>query len=321
VEASSATGIIYDIQGFSIHDGPGIRTTVFMKGCPLRCPWCHSPESQAFNAQICYMDVRCVGIEKCGLCVSACPKGAITPSEEVSFSLAQKANIQTICIDRGKCSDCGSCAETCFSKALFVSGTSYTVEQVLERIVKDIEFFKNSNEGGVTISGGEPLCQSDFITAVLQECKKFELHTALDTTGFAKFCDIEKVLPFTDLFLYDLKHMNSRLHKEMIGVSNDIILENAKRIAQCGGKMQIRIPVISGFNDSAENLKETIQFCIELGNAVAAVQLLPYHRMGSVKYKRLQREDPMPDINPPSTEIIQECSESFAALGFNVMIH
>jgi pyruvate formate lyase activating enzyme len=267
------------------------------------------------------MDMRCVGIEKCGLCVPACPNGAIAPNETRSFSHAQKAEIQTIRVNRDKCSDCGLCAEVCFSKALFVSGTKYTVDQVMERIVKDVDFFKNSNEGGVTISGGEPLCQSDFITAVLQECKTLALHTAVDTTGFAAFCDIEKILPFTDLFLYDLKHMNERLHRERIGVSNDVILENAKRIAQRGGKMQIRIPIIPGFNDSADNSEETARFCAGLGDAVTAVQLLPYHRMGSVKYKRLQQEDPLPDTNPPSADIVQEYAALFASRGFHVMIH
>ncbi|MBR6812771.1 MAG: glycyl-radical enzyme activating protein, partial [Oscillospiraceae bacterium] len=238
----SVTGKIFDIQGFSVQDGPGIRITVFLKGCPLRCPWCHSPESQEFHTELNWMEMKCIGVEKCGKCLTVCPNNAISVGKTKKTPMGDE-EIQLVTVDRSKCDNCGKCAEACTSKALYMCGTEYTVEEIMTRIRKDVPFFKSSG-GGVTFSGGECLCQPDFMVEVLKACKAEGIHTAVDTTGFIPWSTIERVLPYTDLFLYDIKNMNSELHKRVIGVPNELILENARKIAAAGGKFHIRIPVI-----------------------------------------------------------------------------
>jgi pyruvate formate lyase activating enzyme len=313
------TGKIYDIQGFSVQDGPGIRTTVFLKGCPLRCPWCHSPESQQFHAQLSWMAMKCLGIEKCGKCLDACSKGAITPGEITKHPATQE-DIQHIHIDRSICNNCGDCAAACHANALYICGTDYTVEQLLDRVSKDIPFYEES-DGGVTISGGEALSQFEFTLQVLKGLKERGIHTALDTTGYAKFENIKAVLPYTDLFLYDLKHMDSEQHKAVIGVRNEIILENARKIAESGGKMQIRIPVIPNFNDSIENIEKTGIFCKSLGDAVMLVQLLPYHNLGVMKHQRLDQDKVVLEAAPPSDEKIQTLKKLLDDMGLPVTVH
>lgn len=320
VAESVLRGKIYDIQGFSVHDGPGIRTTVFLKGCPLHCPWCHSPESQAFQTQMSYMQMRCVGLEKCGLCLKVCPAGALTPGE-TELSPVDQSPIQRVKWSRAKCMQCGACAKACSPQALFLCGTDYTVDEVLERVLRDKSFYESSG-GGVTVSGGEPLSQLDFTAALLQALKENGIHTALDTTGFAPAASVERVLPFTDLFLYDLKHMDSGEHERVTGVPNGPIHANARWLAAHGGKLQVRVPVIPGFNETEENLRATAQFCQELGQAVEVVQLLPYHHFGAAKYERIQMYDPMPaDLQPPSDEKMQEYAEMMRGYGLHVIIH
>ena len=260
------TGKVYDIQGFSIQDGPGIRTTVFLKGCPLKCPWCHSPESQMFKEQLSWIAMRCTGVEKCGNCIDACEKRGISPGGTVRHAVTRE-EIQHVLINRELCDVCGSCSAICYPKALTICGVDYTVDELVERVSKDAPFYENSG-GGVTISGGEPLCQPDFTLQVLIRLKERGIHTALDTTGCVPYDIFERVLPYTDLFLYDLKHMNADDHQSVIGVRNDLILENARRLARDGGKMQIRIPVIPRFNESPENIEATGEFCKSLGDAV-----------------------------------------------------
>lgn len=313
------TGKIYDIQGFSVQDGPGIRTTAFLKGCPLRCPWCHSPESQQFHSQLSWIDMRCIGIETCGKCLEACPKGAIQPGRKVEHAVTQKT-IQLVKIDRTLCDNCGACADACRPNALFLCGTDYTVDQLVERVVKDKPFYDNSG-GGVTISGGEALSQPEFTLEVLKRLKALGIHTALDTTGFAPFKRVEAVLPYADLFLYDLKHMNSEAHKKMVGVPNERILENAARIAKAGGKLQVRIPVVPQFNDDLENIGKTAQFCRELGHAVTVVQLLPYHNLGVAKYKRLDEDKVVLEAAPPSDKKIETLKAVFKDAGIEVTVH
>jgi pyruvate formate lyase activating enzyme len=313
------TGRIYDIQGFSVHDGPGIRTTVFLKGCPLRCLWCHSPESQQFQREMNWMEMRCIGVDACGLCIEQCPKGGITAGPPVKAP-GRDADMRLVVFDRSMCDNCGSCGEVCASRAVYLCGTDYTVDEVVQRVLKDRAFYERSG-GGVTISGGEPLSQPEFVLAVLQECKKAGLDTAVDTTGHVRWEILERVLPFTDLFLYDLKHMDPAAHKELTGVSNERILDNARRIAGAGGKLQVRIPVIPGMNDSVENVDTAGRFCAELGAAVTVVQLLPYHRLGSAKYKRLQKDDPMPPTDPPSSEEMDEHVARLEAMGLPVVVH
>lgn len=313
------TGKFYDIQGFSVHDGPGIRLTLFMKGCPLRCPWCHSPESVSFSTELNWMEVKCVGIEKCGNCLSVCPKSAIIPGK-MKKSPAENTEIQLVTVERSKCDNCGICTRICSSKALYMCGTDYTIDEVMEYVRRDVPFYKNSG-GGITISGGECLCQPQFVLEILKRCKEEDIHTAIDTTGYVDWKYLESILPYTDVFLYDLKNMNSELHKRVIGVPNEIILENARKIAAAGGRFQIRIPVIPNFNDSAESFEAAGKFISELGGAVEVVQLLPYHSLGTVKYERLQRNALILEAEPPSAVLMETRKKQLEEMGLRVIIH
>lgn len=313
-------GLIYDIQGFSVHDGPGIRTTVFLKGCPLHCPWCHSPESQSFKKQMSYTSIRCIGAELCGECLRVCPAGALEPGGEEQ-SPTGGIPLHRVVWHREKCIQCGACTQVCSPEALCFCGREYDVSEVLNIVRKDYSYFSASG-GGVTISGGEPLCQIDFTEALLKAIKEDGTATAVDTTGFVPNESIRRVMPYTDLFLYDLKHMDSTEHKRIMGVPNELIHENARYIAQNGGKLQVRIPVIPGYNDSKENLTETARFCAELGDAVTLVQLLPYHHFGASKYERMQMYDPMPaSLKPPTDERMQEYLEMMKSYGLPAIIH
>jgi len=314
------TGMVYDIQGFSVQDGPGIRTTVFLKGCPLRCPWCHSPESQAFHPQLSWISMRCIGTELCQeRCIKACPKGAVEFGPKSKNSVTQE-EIQLVHVNRDLCDNCGKCAEVCHPHALYICGQKYTVEEIMKKVRADKSFFDFSG-GGVTVSGGEAMSQPAFTIALLKQLKEEGFHTALDTTGFTQWETIKKTLPYTDLYLYDLKNMDSKAHKEVTGVPNEPILENARRLAAAGAKFQIRIPVIPRFNDSEENIRATAEFCASLGNeAVTVVQLLPYHNLGVSKHLRISDVVVM-EATPPSDEKMQHFKDIVLSYGLNAMIH
>ena len=313
------SGMVYDIQPFSVQDGPGIRTTVFLKGCPLRCPWCHSPESQEFYPQISWIPMRCVGTEICeSSCLKACPKDALELGD-TGIDSKSGETIQLVHVKRDLCDNCGLCAEECYPHALFLCGTRYTVEEIMQKVRPDRSFFNRSG-GGVTISGGEALSQSEFTVALLKQLKAEDFNTALDTTGFAAWKTVEMTLPYTDLYLYDLKHMDSARHKQTIGVPNEPILENVRNIAASGGKLQIRIPVIPLFNDDTENLTRTAKLCAELGDAVTLVQLLPYHNLGVSKHLRIS-DTPVAEATPPSDEKMEEIKALFESFGLPAMIH
>ena len=318
-EKKELTGKFYDLQGFSVHDGPGIRLTMFMKGCPLHCAWCHSPESQGFETELNWMEIKCVGIEKCGNCLNVCPHDCIKPGKK-KLDLQSNTEITLVDTDRTNCDNCGLCAKACTSKALYMCGDDYTIEEAMQRVRRDMPFFKRSG-GGVTVSGGECLCQPEYLLELLKKCKEEGVHTAVDTTGFAPWKNIEMVLPYTDLFLYDLKNMDSRLHRLATGVPNELILENAKKIADHGGKFQIRIPMIPLFNDSQEMFEKFGAFIKTLGDAVEVVQLLPYHKLGTVKWERLQRHNKVFESVPPKDELVQARKAYLESLGLNVMIH
>ena len=313
------TGKFYDIQGFSVHDGPGIRLTLFMKGCPLRCPWCHSPESQAFETELNWMEIKCIGTEKCGRCLNVCPHGAVSP-HKMKAALDGSGEIRLVTVDRSKCDNCGACAKACTSKALYMCGTDYSVEDIMERVRRDVPFFNRSG-GGVTISGGECLCQPEFTLAVLKQCKAEGIHTAVDTTGFVKWEVIESILPYTDVFLYDIKGVDDALHKQVVGVPNSLILENARKIAAAGGKFQIRVPVLPMYSDSEEVFDDIGKFVLELGGAVEVVQILPYHNLGTVKWERLQTGRPVFEATPPSGELIEARKKQLEDMGLNVIVH
>ncbi len=312
-------GTIYDIQGFSVHDGPGIRTTVFLKGCPLQCPWCHSPESQRFDIQLSWQWRKCVGTSACGLCLASCPRGAIHRGEVVP-SAAAVEGLQLIEVDWRLCDDCGLCAEACPAAALSMWGKEYTVSEVVARVLRDRPFFEKSG-GGVTVSGGEPFSQSDFTLALLEALKKEGVHTALDTTGYASWSLVERSLPYVDLFLLDLKHMDSHTHREAVGVPNETILENARRIAVAGGKIQVRIPLIPRYNDSNVDIEAAGELVSELGEAVTVVQLLPYHAMGVPKWERIRHAGPILEAAAPTDERVDELRAIMERYASNVQVH
>jgi len=312
-------GRLINIQGFSVQDGPGIRTTVFFKGCPLRCPWCHSPESQAFFPQLSWMSQKCLGTVHCkDICIQACPKQAISYGQTVENTAGE--TVQHVTVDRTVCDNCGVCAERCYPEALTICGKDYTVEEVMKIVRRDVPFYEESG-GGMTISGGECLSQPEFALALLKAAKAEKIHTAVDTSGFAPRKTIEAVLPYTDLFLYDLKHMDNESHRAATGVPNDIILDNARFIAENGGKLQIRIPVIPRYNNSPENIRQTGEFCLKLGDAVELIQLLPYHSMGNMKYFRLDENAKVMEAVPPSDGEMERHKQLLQEMGLPVTVH
>lgn len=296
-------GKIFNIQKYSIHDGPGIRNTVFMMGCPLSCWWCHNPESQSLKEQLMVFPNRCIG---CMACIEACTQGAIK-------------NVNGMVVtDRSKCKDCGDCTLVCYPGAREMSGKTMTVEEVTNEVLKDRDFFEESN-GGVTFSGGEPLMQADFLIALLQEMKKHGIHTTVDTSGFASRKTIEKVSEYTDLFLFDLKHMDPVEHEKYTGVTNNIILDNLKFLHDIGKEIIIRIPVIPGINNSETDLKAFRDFIKTLPN-IREVNLLPYHKIGEEKYKRLGLNYKMTGVEEPSEEEMDFALQVFDGLGKHVQI-
>ena len=312
-------GRLYDIQGFSVQDGPGIRTTAFLKGCPLHCPWCHSPESQLYKKQLSWMSMRCLGVEACkSRCINACTKGAIELGQ-TRKNIADDSDIQMIHVKRDICDDCGDCAEKCYAEALYLCGKDYTVSELTERLMQDKNFYDTSG-GGVTISGGEPLMQIDFVEQVLKNLKDNGVHTALDTTGYAKWEVLERTTPYTDLYLYDLKHMDSKKHEAVVKVPNEPILENVQKLAANGNKLQIRIPVIPLFNHDEDNIRKTAEFCTKLGDAVTMIQLLPYHNLGVMKYLRIS-DEPVAEATPPSDEYMEKLKDIMSGYGLHVTIH
>ncbi|MFC1989184.1 glycyl-radical enzyme activating protein [Chloroflexota bacterium] len=295
-------GLIFNIQRYSIKDGPGIRTTVFMKGCPLRCLWCSNPESQNTHPEILTHDIKCV---RCGRCEQVCPTGAITVDEE-----ARKIN-------RAKCNLCLKCAEACLYGAITVSGEYKTVDEVVKEAESDRVFYEHSG-GGVTVSGGEALCQIDFVYQLLKACKQKGLHTTLDTSGYGPWDDLEKLLEYTDLVLYDIKHIDPEQHKKGTGVDNSSILDNARKIAARGVKMWLRVPLIPGYNDSKEDIEKTVRFGIEIG--VEKISLLPYHEWGKSKYDGLGRNYPFESILALSDEYVESLKELVESFGVKAEI-
>jgi pyruvate formate lyase activating enzyme len=298
-------GKIFNIQHYSIHDGPGIRTTVFFMGCPLRCLWCQNPESQGFQPVIFFDADKCVG---CGQCVQACPEGAIQVIEGKS-----KTN-------RDQCKGHGNCIEVCLYEARSLMGRNATAGEVFEDVNSDAIFYQNSG-GGVTISGGDPVAQPDFAISILKLCREAGIHTAIETCGFAKWETLKALLDYTDLVLYDIKHMDAAIHKKYTAVSNEQILDNAKRIrAELKLPMLARLPTIPGYNDSLENMESAARFIAhELGNEVK-VHLLPYHRLGETKYERMEINEGCIHIEPPSDERMEELKKMFESFGLTVAI-
>lgn len=292
-----AKGIVFDIQKFSVHDGPGIRTIVFLKGCPLSCRWCSNPESQCREPQVMFVSKNCIG---CGKCKEVCPVNA------VNFELPYR-------IDQSKCIKCGKCVENCYANALEMSGTERTVGEVISELKKDNMYYRRSG-GGITLSGGEALTQVDFIEELLKGCRANRWNTAVETAAFVNKDVLKRILPLLDLVMMDIKHMNSEKHREYIGQGNEIILENAKFIASSGTQLIIRVPVIPGFNDDKDNILKLSQFVVSLKN-VREIHLLPYHRLGENKYGYLGYKYKMPPIDPPSNEDMKKLKNIVESFG------
>lgn len=286
--------LIFNIQGYSIHDGPGIRTTVFFKGCPLNCIWCANPESINNFPEVLFTESKCV---KCYHCKEICPHSAITIPEERGY----------IHINREICINCKEyvCAKECYQRAIEIAGYDITCDNLLKEVEKDSLFYTNSG-GGITLSGGEPLYQYEFTLQFLQNIKGKGFHITLDTSGFISWEKFRPILEFTDLILYDLKHIDPTVHKKLTGVSNEQILMNLEKILTLTNvPVIIRYPVIPGYNDSKENVDAMINFVKAL--EIKEVNLLPYHRLGKSKYERLGKKSSFIDeIQSPSTSQLEE---------------
>ena len=271
---------MFEVKRFAVHDGPGVRTVLFLKGCPLRCRWCHNPEGIEPEPQLAYYGHKCL---HCGECVKACPRHV--------HGLADGRHV----FDRGKCTGCGACEEACLGRALRLYGRTFTVEEACRIVLEDRAFYRDG--GGVTLSGGEPLLQAEFCAELFTLLKREGIHCAIDTSGAVKWERFEKVLPCTDLFLYDLKHVDGHRHREHTGRSNRQIIANLKRLTECDVPVEIRIPVIPGFNDDPESV-DAIGGLLGGLRSVVGVRLLPYHQARS-KYEAIGHADPMPEAEPP----------------------
>ena len=291
-------GIIFDIQRFSIHDGPGIRTTVFMKGCPLRCRWCSNPESQDFAPNLMVREGRC---RVCGACVTACPEQAVTLVDH-----------QERRIDWGRCTQCLACVDACLYGSLQRCGRQVSVEEVLEEVLRDEAFYRNSG-GGITVSGGEALSQAPFVARLLAEARQAGLHTALDTSGYAPWEALEYVLPVTDLLLWDIKHLDPGIHKWATGVENALILENLKKASGAAKEIWLRMPLIKDFNDSESHVTDIIALGKEIG--AKKISLLPYHEGGKSKCEQMGRTYAFPEGRSPDDESVERLRRLIEAAG------
>ena len=292
------SGMIFNIQRFSIYDGPGARTTVFFKGCNLNCRWCHNPESISSRRLLEFYPDKCIG---CGECFRLCPAGAHILSQESGHM-----------IDRSKCTRCFACADSCFAEALVPVGQWVSSKDVVQACLTDTEYYKGSG-GGVTCSGGECMQQIDFLCEILKELKAQGIHTAVDTAGHQPWEKFEQILPYTDLFLYDIKAAKSETHKALTGVGNELILENLKKLSDLGKQIWIRVPYIPGCNesemDAIGNLLREIRF--------EKAELMPFHRLGEGKYAALGLENPDFESRIPTDKEIDSTVDMFRVKGLN----
>ncbi len=285
------TGQIFNIQKYSVHDGPGIRTILFFKGCPLRCRWCSNPESQSFQAELAFNATRCLTKEKCGFCEDVCPQGAI--SFPVSGGLPEIARERC---DLAACH--AACSQRCHADALKIFGRRITVEEALKEIEKDAVFYQRSS-GGLTVSGGEPCAQPEFLMAILREAEKRYLNTAMETCAYAPYEVLREAASHLDTLIIDVKHLDPSLHKANTGVDNAPILSNIKRISSEFKDLPIliRTPIIPGFNDSEKTVADICDFIESLAGRHISYEMLAYHRLGTQKYTQLGRPYPMGDVS------------------------
>lgn len=295
-------GLIFNIQKFSIDDGPGIRTVVFFKGCPLKCKWCSNPESQMFTKQILWDRNKCV---HCKTCEKSCKYKAIKVGEE------------RVVVDKSKCIKCLLCVNNCPKHALSIEGLDVTVDDVLKVVLQDMVFYEESN-GGITLSGGEVMSQPEFSKAILIACKKRGIHTAIETTSYVDTETFLDVTQYADLLLCDIKHWDSEKHKKFTGVGNELIIKNIKAASDLGRNILLRLPVIPGFNDTLNDAKMFVDLLYELG--IASIQLLPFHQLGEYKYDQLGIEYEFKDKNALHREDLIEYKQLFVNAGIKVIL-
>lgn len=292
---------IINIQKYSIHDGDGIRTTAFFKGCPLKCTWCHNPESQRYSKEILYYTERCTG---CTACVKACPSQAVTD---------EAGHVNT---DRTRCDLCGTCLDYCLNNAREIVGRQYSIPELIKELQKDSMFYEES-KGGITLSGGEVMAQDmDYLEELVKRLHRQGIDVTIDTCGQAPYENFARILPYVDTFLYDIKLIDSEQHKKYTAFGNETILDNLKRLSQDGARIYIRIPTIEGVNADDENMLGIIRFLKEHVN-VAQINLLPYHNTGKSKYEKLSRTYEGEEFSAPSNERMEELAGLFKAAGFH----
>lgn len=295
--------LVLSIMGMTIHNGPGIRTLILLKGCPLRCVWCSTPESQSSKQELGFFPEKC---NRCDKCILNCPTGAIILKEE------------KIQIDRSKCNNCGECIKVCYPEALRFYGENITVDELLQEVKKDKIFYKHSG-GGVVISGGEPLLEIAFTKKFVKACWTEGMSIGVDTCGYVPWTNIEQVLDYVDYFLLDIKHMNPRRHKEITGVSNELIISNAQRISERNIALYIRVPVIPGYTDSEENLRAISVFASKL-NSLKEVHLIPMHHLGAKRYETLHRPYLIADVPMISNNKMEDMRQLVESYGVRCSI-
>ncbi len=300
---SEITGNILDLQRFSIHDGPGIRTTVFLKGCPMKCQWCHNPESQSPKQMLSFIGNKCIG---CGNCLEACPNHA--------HKFINGRHI----IDRQLCTDCGQCTKKCYSKAVEIVGQTMSAEDVMNIVMRDKPFYDNSG-GGLTISGGEPAAQPQFTARLLKLAKENALHTAIETSGFCKWDFFKNTIPFTDIFLFDWKETNPQKHLEFCGVDNSIIRNNLEKLSCAGANIILRCPIVPSLNDRTDHFEGIAELYKTL--KISAVEIMPYHRLGESKYERFGIDDMAFTSPTPENSTIEGWLEKLSELGINKLVN
>jgi pyruvate formate lyase activating enzyme len=288
---------VFEIERFALNDGPGIRTVVFFKGCPLRCSWCSNPESQKAAPELFYRSRRCLA---CGRCVEACGEEALALGA-------------ALIVDRERCTACGDCTRACNTGALTMAGSVLPVGDILREVLRDEAFYRNSG-GGVTFSGGEPTAQPRALRALAELCRENGLHTCLETCGVFGWEALRETLPSLDLFLFDLKHLDEARHEELTGVGNALVLENFRRLLEAGKPVVARFPLLPGINDEEGHLERVAEFLAGCSPGMR-VDVLPYHRLGSSKYAGLGRQYPLDRLAPPSAERAGEVRDFFQGLG------
>ncbi|MBI5605242.1 MAG: glycyl-radical enzyme activating protein [Deltaproteobacteria bacterium] len=297
-------GLVAKIEPFSIHDGPGIRTAVFMKGCPLNCLWCPTPQMQKRGPEILFDGDRC---RKCGDCIPVCPRKVIEED-------AQRG----IRIDRKICDGCGLCAESCPQEALDITGKYYSLTDLMAEVEKDVPVYNRSG-GGVTVSGGEPILQSGFVGAFLRQCKRQQIHTVLATRGFAPWSSLSTILESVDLVYFDLKHLEKVRHRKLTGVVNQRILENIRKTAE-QTSIILRMSLVAGLNDSEADTAALVHLAKSLGKKMIRIELAPYHREGEDLYRKLEREHYLNRLGPPDEETLARIKDTIESSGLNVEI-